>query len=95
MIKLFLRTLGAALLIGALIALGYDLYIWIKEGYFEPYFLGQLWYSVSPGSLNLTQAITERYLDWRLWDYGIGQLVLWPVWVTFGPLAFLFRWLGR
>ena len=89
-----LKVLGLVLLTISLILILVEAYGYFRDGYWQSYPLGQFWYSISPGSLNLTQAITERYLHWRLWDYGIGQLVIWPLWVTTGGLGLIFFGFG-
>ncbi len=40
--------------------------------------LGRLWYSLDPGSLNLTQAIVERYIWPPLWDPVLITVLQWP-----------------
>jgi hypothetical protein len=47
--------------------------------------LGQVWYEADAGSLNLAQALVERYLFPRLWDPVITTLLNWPAFVL--PLA--------
>ncbi len=46
--------------------------------------LGALWFWLSPGSLNLVQSVTERYLSVALWDHLIFPLVQQPAVVVFG-----------
>jgi len=46
--------------------------------------LGALWFWLSPGSLNLIQAVTERYLSVALWDHLIFPLVQQPAVLVFG-----------
>jgi hypothetical protein len=48
--------------------------------------LGSRWYGLSPGSLNLSQAIIERYVWPPLWNPGITTILLWPAWAL--PLVF-------
>ena len=95
MTKRVLKVLGLALLAIALVLVIIEAYGYFRDGYWQSYLLGQFWYSWSPGTLNLTQAVTERYLHWWLWDYGIGQLVIWPLWVSAGGLGLLFYVIGR
>ena len=40
--------------------------------------LGRLWYSLDPGSLNLSQAIVERYIWPPLWDPALLTVLQWP-----------------
>jgi hypothetical protein len=54
--------------------------------------LGTLWHSVAPESLNLTQAVTQRYLHPALWTHGILPLLLMPaaaVFITTAVVAML------
>ena len=46
--------------------------------------LGALWFWLSPGSLNLVQAVTERYFSVALWDHLIFPLVQQPAVLVFG-----------
>lgn len=40
--------------------------------------LGSLWHAAAPESLNLTQAITQRYLHPAVWTHGILPVLLMP-----------------
>ncbi|MDJ0938025.1 MAG: hypothetical protein QNI93_21790 [Kiloniellales bacterium] len=61
--------------------------------------LGALWFWISPGSLNLIQAVTERYLSVALWDHVVFPLVQQPAVLVFGltgaALGLLSWLLGR
>ncbi|MGD1933696.1 MAG: hypothetical protein ACFB0Z_04165 [Candidatus Phaeomarinobacter sp.] len=58
--------------------------------------LGEVWFAVHSGSLNLSQAVIQRYLSPEIWDpYAIWVLGQ-PATVFFGLLAllcFLGAWL--
>lgn len=45
--------------------------------------LGELWYQVSPSSLNMLQAGTQRYLHPDVWDRVLLPIVLQPAWMVF------------
>lgn len=63
----------ALILICAALACGvYDL----VEGRFHA--LGEIWFMLAPGSLNLAQAVTQRYLLPELWDPVMIWLLQWP-----------------
>lgn len=54
--------------------------------------LGTLWHSWAPESLNLTQAITQRYLHPAVWTHGILPVLLMPaagVFITTAVIAML------
>ncbi|MGQ0662671.1 MAG: hypothetical protein ACT4P2_03600 [Pseudomonadota bacterium] len=89
------RILAWVLIALAAFVLGYDLVGFLASGKFAFAPLGQLWFSVSPGSLNLVQAVIERYIHPVLWDPIVFTVLLWPAWlVLVAPgvaLALLFR----
>jgi hypothetical protein len=83
-----------------LIALGlgvfaYDVWVFLDSGAVKLTALGQLWYSLHPGSLNLVQAVIERYVHPFLWDPVIISVLLAPasaIFVAIGiVLALAFR----
>lgn len=51
--------------------------------------LGSLWHGLAPDSLNLTQAIIQRYLHPALWTHGALPLLLLPAAGAFFGLALL------
>ncbi len=81
--RLFGRILGWLFLLAALATLGYDLArLAGSQGFsFSP--LGQVWYNLHSSSLNLIQAIVERYIWEPLWDPVIATLLLWPALFVF------------
>jgi hypothetical protein len=78
MIRVLFRVIGAALLLAGLVLLARDLVPVARGAGFQPEALGQLWYAVDPGSLNLLQAVIQRYLLPALWDGGVVWLLLQP-----------------
>lgn len=60
--------------------------------------LGELWFRLDPFSLNLVQAITQRYLHPALWDHLAVPLLLSPaaaVALAIAAVLALFAWLVR
>lgn len=49
--------------------------------------LGSLWHGFSPESLNLTQAVTQRYLHPVLWTHAILPVLLLPAAGVFSATA--------
>jgi hypothetical protein len=88
----FLAWLFIALGLGVF---AYDVWVFLNSGAVNLTALGQLWYSLHPGSLNLVQAVIERYVHPFLWDPIIISVLLTPaslVFVVIGiVLALLFR----
>jgi hypothetical protein len=84
-----LRVLGGALLLMALVVLGYDLFSIGAEDARGLSATGELWYALDPGSLNLAQAAIQRHLWPELWDDWALPLLLWPAEVILGGLGLL------
>jgi hypothetical protein len=54
-----------------------DAFAWIETKQWTPISLGQLWYNLDPSSLNLMQAVVQRYIHPFLWDPIIVTVLLW------------------
>ncbi len=51
---------------------------------------GELWYRLAPGSLNLLQAIVERYIWPPLWDPAIVGILQFPALMVFAVPGLVF-----
>jgi hypothetical protein len=77
---------GASMIVGRLIGwvaflagaavLVRDGLVWIDTKHWAPIALGQLWYQLDRSSLNLVQAVTQRYIHPFLWDPIIVTILL-------------------
>ena len=56
--------------------------------------LGESWYAVSPDTLNLAQAVIQRYTFPFIWDPVIIQILTLPGWVVFFALSLIFYIVG-
>ncbi|HEX6979719.1 MAG TPA: hypothetical protein VF342_10515 [Alphaproteobacteria bacterium] len=81
------RWLGWAFLALALAMAAYDVWVFLDTGAIAPLELGRVWYAIHPGSLNLVQAVIERYVHPFLWDPVIFTLLLQPAAVVFGVIG--------
>jgi hypothetical protein len=70
------RLIGWILLLFGVAAAMRDLWAWAKTGHWEPIVLGKLWYEVDRSSLNLVQAVVQRYIHPFLWDPIIVSILL-------------------
>ncbi|TVQ35279.1 MAG: hypothetical protein EA356_08320 [Geminicoccaceae bacterium] len=70
----------------ALVASGLTLWAWWAGA---PV-LGELWFNLDPFSLNLTQAVVQRYLHPGLWDAVLLPVLFQPTALVTGLLALLF-----
>ncbi len=64
----FFRLLGWLLLLACLAVLVGDGVTALQTGNLRFVAGGELWYRLDPGSLNLFQALVERYVSSWLWD---------------------------
>ncbi len=74
--------IGLSLITLALLAAGAELVGSLAAGAWQPIQLGGLWAALDLDSLNLIQAVVQRYLHPVLWDPGIISLLLWPAWIV-------------
>jgi hypothetical protein len=88
----FLAWLFIALGLGVF---AYDVWVFLNSGAVRLTALGQLWYWIHPGSLNLVQAVVERYVHPFLWDPIIINLLLAPAAVLFLVIGILFALIFR
>jgi len=77
------RIVAWILIAIGLILAGGELVTSLQAGEWAPQLLGQLWFELDSESLNLIQAVTQRYLLPELWDPVIVTILLWPAWVIF------------
>ena len=90
-----LRVIGWLILLAAVLALGWDGFNWMQSGHWAMTPAGKVWYQLSPGSLNLIQAVIERHVWKTLWNPIILAVLLMPTWLVLavpgGLLAILAR----
>ena len=94
----FLRVVGGILLLAGIAALGFDLWQYVQgadqgQG-FHLVAAGELWYRLSPGTLNLTQAVTQRYVLPELWDPVLLTVLLWPAFLVLAAPGLILFALG-
>ena len=91
-----LRLLGLLLLAASVVSVGYDI-IATFTGSVGGLMMsvGEQWGKLNPASLNLVQAIVQRYLHPALWDPLLVNILLLPAWLVFGAPGLLLYLLGR
>ena len=70
------RLIGWVVFLAGAAALVRDGLVWIDTKHWAPIALGQLWYQLDRSSLNLVQAVTQRYIHPFLWDPIIVTVLL-------------------
>jgi len=78
------RVIGVLLCVVALVAGMADLAVWISSGTWRSAALGEHWFKINPYTLNLAQAVIQRYISAWLWESVIQTILLWPTWAVFG-----------
>jgi hypothetical protein len=82
-----MRLIGWILIALGAAFLGRDIWRWPPGGGFAATPLGQAWFDLDPFSLNLAQAVIERYVAVWLWQDAIGPALLQPGWVVLPALG--------
>jgi len=77
------RVLGWLLLLGAMVVVARDILRFVETDAYAAIVLGELWFDLHVGSLNLAQAVIQRYLHPALWDPAIVWLLRLPAWLVF------------
>jgi hypothetical protein len=78
------RVVGWVLICLALAAFGYEMLLAATSGTWRMIAAGELWYALDRGSLNIVQAIIQRYLHPALWDPILQSVLAWPAWSLLG-----------
>jgi hypothetical protein len=84
------RIIGGILFLAGLAVLARDALAWFDTKVWKPMAIGQLWYELDRSSLNLVQAVIQRYVSPFLWDHIIVKILLcWAFAVLIGLGAFI------
>ena len=89
------RILGWLLVLAALLIAASEIHAWLGQGSYHRFAVGELWYKASPSSLNLFQAVVQRYIEPALWDAVVRPFLLVPAWAVLGVPGGLLLLLGR
>lgn len=94
-----LRVAGWALVVLALVIVGAEYTAFRETGVWRDLVIGQLWFDLSAPSLNLVQAVVQRYLYPPLWTDVIVVVLRWnaaaTAFVLGAGLIALSMWRGR
>jgi hypothetical protein len=94
MIRFILRLLGLVLLGAAVVAATVDGARSIAASGLVLTPLGETWFRADPGSLNLVQAVIQRYVLPEIWDPGIVSVLQLPTALVAAVLGALFMLIG-
>ena len=92
-----LCVLGWVLALSAGFVLGAELVSFAGTGKYHIIAAGELWFELHSGSLNLSQAVIQRYLHPWLWEPAIVTVLRAPAWALFGVpgLALIGLWVVK
>lgn len=89
------RVLGWILVFAGIFILATDLFGWLDDGVLAFVTAGELWFTFHNGSLNLIQAVTQRYIFPELWDPILVTVLLWPAFLVLGVPGLILSWAFR
>lgn len=95
MIRFFIRFLAVVSLAVAVILAVIDATRSIAAADLVLTPLGSSWFAASPATLNLAQAVVQRYVFPALWDPVVVSILNLPGFAVFLVLALLFHMIGR
>ncbi len=81
------RLVAGIFFLLALAAVGRDVLLFLETGAYSAITLGEVWYAVDRGSLNLVQAVIERYVHPFVWQDILFPLLVWPAWAVLAGTA--------
>tara|TARA_Y100001960_G_C13980666_1_gene497428 strand:+ start:80 stop:397 length:318 start_codon:yes stop_codon:yes gene_type:complete len=89
------RSLGWIITAVALMTAGAEILASLESGAYQGLAIGYLWSKIDMSSLNLSQAVIQRYVHPSLWDPAIVTILKCPAWIMLGilgpALSLLFR----
>ncbi|WP_226573825.1 hypothetical protein [Acuticoccus sediminis] len=95
LISLPFQILGYVFFLGALVTGSLSIWRMIQDENAAGMQLGDLWFRLSPETLQLAQPAVQRYLHPAIWDPGILTFLLLPSWLGLIILAALCLLIGQ
>ena len=91
-----LRLIGWLLILAALfVLLRHDVWGWYQTGTWRMIPAGQVWFDLDRSSLNMAQAVIERYVARFLWFPVIATILQWPAALVLGVPGIVLLMIGR
>ena len=87
--------IGWILVLLAFVAAGLDALESVAGGAMRLRPAGEVWYKLDAPSLNLIQAVVERYIWPPLWDPIVLTVLQWPLFLVFGVPGLVLVLLGH
>ncbi len=90
-----LRLIGIMLLCIAVAAIGWEIYVSLQAASYRLIATGEWWYRLDVASLNMAQAVVQRYVHPFLWEGVIAPVLTWPLWIVTGVPGLLLLAVSR
>ena len=89
------RVIGWLLMVLAVATAGHEAISSLNAGAYDILAFGELWAKIDIASLNLVQAVIQRYVSPWLWDVVILNIILLPAWLVLGVPGIVMAWAFR
>jgi hypothetical protein len=89
------RVIGWGLLILAAMVVAIDLFGWYLNGRFQLIATGDLWFRISPNTIELAQPAIQRHVAAWLWDPVLVTVLLWPAELVLSIPGLFLAWTCR
>ncbi len=89
------RVIGWLLIVLAVATAGHEAITSLDAGAYDSLAFGELWAKIDLASLNLVQAVIQRYVLPWLWDEVILNIILLPAWLVLGVPGIVMAWAFR
>ncbi len=89
------RVLGWLLILVAVLAFGAEVGSLVTSGGYHVKAAGEWWFEIDRASLNLAQAVIQRYVHPFLWDPVIQTVLRTPAWAVVGVPGAALVWFCR
>ena len=93
-----LRLIGWILLVLAVLAAGYEVFLAVGGDGYRMGPFGEIWFRLDPmlgtASLNVSQAVVQRYVWAWLWEAVVQTILGLPAWAVFGVPGIALLWIG-
>lgn len=93
-----MRLTGYLFLLAAVATLVFEVALAFDGGGYRMVMIGELWFRIDQGlgtaSLNLSQAVIQRYVSPWLWEAVIQGAIEFPAWPSFAVLGLILVWIS-
>ncbi len=93
-----LRLIGWILLVLAVLAAGFEVSLAVGSDGYRLVPFGEIWFRLDQilgtASLNISQAVVQRYVWAWLWEAVVQTILEFPAWAVFGVPGLVLLWIA-